>query len=388
MTPSVTIEMEGIVADLVGRGVDVVSMNAGEPDFNTPRHIMDACNDAMRSGHTHYCKVSGIPELREAICEKFLQDNDIRYSPDQIVVSTGAKQAVYNSVLAVCNPGDEVIIPRPCWVSYVEMVKLAGGVPVVVDTSEEDFILDLDRIAGAITPRTKAIMLNTPNNPCGVVYSRDSLLAVGEMAVKHGFYVIADEIYEKIIYGGAKHVSIAALSPEIYDRTITINGFSKAYAMTGWRLGYAAAPRDIARGMASLQGHITSNSTTFVQWAGVAALKGPQQELEDMRREFEERRDYLLKALRELPDITCPGADGAFYLMPNVSAYYGKQAPDGRRIEDSVQFCNYLLKNARVAIVPGAAFMSPDTVRIAYSNKIEELKKGVERIAKALSELK
>ena len=304
------------------------------------------------------------------------------------MVTTGAKQAVYETLQVLVDEGDEVIIPTPCWVSYTEMVKLAGGVPVFVKTRPGSFQLDVDAIRAAVTEKTKALILTTPNNPTGAVYTEEALRALGALAVEKDIYVVADEVYEKLLYNGKKHVSIASLSPEIYAHSVTINGFSKAYSMTGWRLGYLAAPPEIAKAAAKMQGHMTSCSTVFVQWAAVSALEGPQEDLEIMRREFDRRRIWLQDALREIPGIRCEDADGAFYLMPNVSAYFGKTAPDGSVIRDSGDFCSYILKAAHVAIVPGKAFESPEEIRISYSNSLENIQEAVSRMAKALKELK
>lgn len=385
ITPSATIELEGTVAELEASGVHIIGLNAGEPDFNTPENIQNACEAAMRAGKTKYISVTGIIELRKAICNKLQQDNGVSYQSNEIVVSTGAKQALYNTVLTICAPGDEVIIPTPCWVSYVEMVKLADGVPVLVDTTN-DFQLDIASIEKAITPKTKAIMINTPNNPTGAVYTEEALRRLGELAVQHGFYIISDEVYEKLVYNSRKHICVASFSEEIKSRCIIINGFSKAYAMTGWRIGYSASSPEIARGIASLQGHTTSNSTTFVQWAALEALTGQQDTIEFMRTQFDERRKYLLNRLNSMPGITCPNADGAFYLMPDVSAYYGKAA-NGMTIQNSIDFCSYMLEKAHLAIVPGAAFEAPDTVRIAYSNSMENIKEGMDQMECALAQL-
>ncbi|MDD2503822.1 MAG: pyridoxal phosphate-dependent aminotransferase [Clostridia bacterium] len=386
MTPSATIELEGTVAELKAAGVNVIGLNAGEPDFNTPENIVKACEKAIESGQTKYISVTGIMPLREAICKKLKKDNNVEYKPKEIVVSTGAKQALYNAVLTVCSSGDEVIIPTPCWVSYVEMVKLADAVPVLVDT-DENFQLDIAAIEKAITPKTKAIIINTPNNPTGAVYTEKGLYALGQLAVKYNFYVISDEVYEKLIYDGCKHICIASLSEDIKAHSIIINGFSKAYAMTGWRIGYSAAPLDVAKGIASLQGHTTSNSTTFVQWAALEALEGPSETIEFMRKKFDERRVYLLERLRNMPGITCSKADGAFYLMPDISSYFGKCNGD-KSIDNSIDFCNYMLEEAHLAIVPGAAFEAPKTVRIAYSNSLENIKEGMDNMEKALAKLK
>jgi aspartate aminotransferase len=325
--------------------------------------------------------------LREAICAKLERDNRVRYTPDQIIVATGAKQALYNAVLALVNAGDEVIIPTPCWVSYADMVRLAEAVPVFVKAKADTYALDLEAIEQAITSKTRAILINTPHNPTGAVYDQASLRSLGELAVKHQFYIISDEVYEKLIYDQAKHVCVAALSDEIYKRCIVVNGLSKAYAMTGWRLGYAAGPVDLIRGMAKLQGHTTSNSTAFVQWAGIEALAGPQDSIEQMRKEFDQRRVYLLAALNALPGVTCASAQGAFYLMPNISHYFGKKTPTGESINNSVDFSTYILKRAHVAVVPGQAFFAPETVRVAYSNSLENIKQAVERMGEALKEL-
>ncbi|MCC8194867.1 MAG: pyridoxal phosphate-dependent aminotransferase [Deltaproteobacteria bacterium] len=385
MTPSATIELEGTVAELEAQGVHVIGLNAGEPDFATPDNIQAACERAIAAGKTKYISVTGIAELKKAICDKLLRDNNVAYDPARIVVSTGAKQALGNAVMAICNPGDEVIIPSPCWVSYVEMVKLADGVPVIVPTDPETFQLDIAAIEKAVTPKTRAVMINTPNNPTGAVYTRESLQRLGELAIKHDFYIISDEVYEKLIYEG-EHVCVASLSKEIYERTIVVNGFSKAFAMTGWRIGYSASPRDVARAMASLQGHTTSNSTTFVQWAAVEALTGGEDTIVAMRKEFDERRKYLLQRLRAMKGVTCPEAKGAFYLLPDVSFYYGKKA-DGAVIKDSFDFCKYLLDDARLAVVPGAAFEAPKTIRIAYSNSLANITEGMDRMEKALAKL-
>lgn len=385
MTPSATIELEGTVAELKAAGVNVIGLNVGEPDFNTPENIVKACEKAIESGQTKYVSVAGIMPLRKAICRKLMEDNNVDYQPKEIVVSTGAKQALYNALLTICSPGDEVIIPTPCWVSYVEMVKLADAVPVLVDT-EKNYQLDIEAIEKAITPKTKAIIINTPNNPTGAVYEENSLNDLGRLAVKNNFYVISDEVYEKLIYDGSKHVCIASLSEDIKAHSIIINGFSKTYSMTGWRIGYSAAPLDIAKGIASLQGHTTSNSTTFVQWAAIEALEGSSDTIESMRKKFDERRVYLLERLRNMPGITCSNADGAFYLLPDVSSYFGKSAGD-KHIKDSFDFCSYMLEEAHLAIVPGAAFEAPKTVRIAYSNSIENIKEGMDNMESALVKL-
>ena len=386
MTPSATIELDGIVANLKADGVEVIGLNMGEPDFNTPEHISSACVKAIQEGKTKYVNVNGIPPLRDAICRKLMRENHVKYEPSQIVVSTGAKQALDNAVMAICNPGDEIIVPIPCWVSYIEMVKLADGIPILVDTDPKSFQLDLAAIDKAITPKTRGIMINTPNNPTGAVYTEGRLQALGELAVKNDFYIISDEIYEKLIYNNKKHVCIASLSEEIKEHTILINGLSKSFAMTGWRIGYSATPMDVARAISSLQGHTTSNSTTFVQWAAIEALEGPSDTIEFMRTKFDERRRYLVERLNSMPHISCFNVDGAFYLMPDVSDFFGKRFGKWV-IKDSVDFCAYILEEARVAIVPGSAFGAPNFVRIAYSNSLEAIRQGMDNIEKALARL-
>lgn len=387
MTPSATSELMADVQKMKADGHDVISLNAGEPDFPTPGKITEACKKALEEGKTKYAPIPGIIPLRKSICKKLKRDNNADYEPLQICVSTGAKQALFNAIMALIDPGDEVIIPTPCWVSYVEMVKFAHGIPILVST-DPDFSLNIKAIRDAVTPSTKAIIINTPNNPTGAVYSEHSLKQLGELAASDDFYIISDEVYEKLVYDKNKHICCASLSSEIYDHTIVINGVSKAYSMTGWRLGYSAAPKDIAAGLASFQGHVTFNSTTFVQWAAITALSECADEVESMHREFEKRRNFMYKELTAIPDVDCVMPGGAFYFMPDISAYYGKTSPDGKIIRDSAALCDYLLKNAEVAVVPGSAFYMPATIRIAYSNSMDNLKRGIEAISKALKELK
>lgn len=385
MEPSATSMLAGKVTDMIAAGENIISFNIGEPDFPTPQKIVSECIQSLNEGKTKYTAVSGIQSLKKAICEKLKVDNNLAYVPTQICVSTGAKQALYNAIMTICDPGDEIIILKPCWVSYIEMVKLAQGVPVLIPT-KSDYSLELDAIGSSITSKTKAIIINTPNNPTGSVYTKEELLAVGELAVKNGIYIISDEIYEKLIYDDLKHISIAELSDAIYERTITINGFSKAYSMTGWRIGYSAAPIEIANGITSFQSHVTSNSTTFIQWAAIAGLSECSEEIAIMRNEFLKRRDYMLKRLSSIPDIKCAKPGGAFYLMPDVSEYYRKSY-NGILIKNSHGFCEYLLDKAKIAIVPGDAFEMPNAVRFSYSTSIENITEGMDRIDAALSQL-
>lgn len=385
ITPSATCELEGVVSDMEAAGVDVIGLNAGEPDFDTPQNIREACKKALDEGKTRYINVPGLPALRKAVCEKLERDNGVIYKPGQICISTGAKQALNNAVMAVVNPGDEVIIPMPGWVSYVEIVKLVGGVPVCVDT-RPDFQLDLEAIEKAVTPRTAAVLINTPNNPTGAVYTRESLERLAALAVSHDFYIISDEVYEKLVYNGKEHVCAASLSEEAYEHTIIVNGMSKAFAMTGWRCGYTAAPEEIAAGISAIQGHTTSNSTTFVQWAALEALGHNEETVKEMVEEYARRKEYTYGRLTAMEGIRCADVDGAFYLLPDVSWYYSRKH-EGKEIEDSFGFCSYILEKAHVAMVPGGAFNAPKCVRIAYTNSMEKIREGLDRMEKALAEL-
>ncbi len=385
ITPSATTELDGRVNDMIAAGADVIKLNVGEPDFPTPKNICDACKKAMDEGRTKYVNVAGIPQLRREICEKLRRDDAVSYEPSQICVSTGAKQAINNAVMASVNPGDEVIIPTPCWVSYMEIVKLAGGIPVCVGCAD-DFQPDIKAIERAVTPRTAAILINTPNNPTGAVYTRETLEKLADLAVKYDLVIISDEVYEKLTYNGVKHVCVASLSKEAYEHTILINGFSKAYAMTGWRCGYSAAPKEYAAGISAIQSHSTSNSTTMVQWAAIEALRNNDDTVEAMTEEFSRRKDYVYGRLLAIPGITCENVDGAFYLLPDVSAYFGRKNKDAV-IVDAFDFCDYILSEARVAIVPGDAFLAPGRVRISYANSMENLTEAMDRMEAALAEL-
>lgn len=388
IVPSATFALISKVAELESQGFNIIGFNEGEPDFSTPSNICEAAKKAIDAGYTKYTEVGGILELRKAICEKLLFDNHATYSPKEIVVSTGAKQAINNAMLAICNPGDEVLLPIPCWVSYIEIIKLSSAVPVLVPTFEKDnFQLDVSCIEKAITSKTKAILLTNPNNPTGAVYTRENLEKLAELVLKHNLYVISDEIYEKLIYDGREHICFASLSPEIREHTVVINGFSKSYAMTGWRIGYSAAPLDISKGIGSLQGHTTSNANTITQYAALEALNGPQDCIPFMLNHYMERRDYLLKKLNSMHGITCADAQGAFYLMPNISYYYDKSF-NGKLIKNSAGFCDYILEQAHVCVVPGSAFEAPENMRISFAASIENIMKGMDRIEKAIALLK
>jgi aspartate aminotransferase len=351
-------------------GIDVCGFAAGEPDFDTPEHIKNAAADALSKGLTKYTPSSGIPELRQAIAEKFAADNHIEYKPSQVIVSTGAKQSCFNAILATCEPGDEVVIPSPYWLSYPEMVRIAGADPVFVQTKEQNgWKMTAEEFENAMTPRTKMVILNTPGNPTGSVYTREELEKLVEVAAEEDILILSDEIYEKLVYDETEHVSVASLSEEACKLTITVNGFSKAYAMTGWRLGYLGAPEAIAKAIDSIQSHSTSNPCSFAQYGGLAALRGDQQPVADMREEFNLRRDYMYGRLSSIGQITAVKPLGAFYILANIS----------RLSLTSQNFADRLLSKANVAVVPGAAFGDDRTIRLSYATSLDIIKKGMDR---------
>ncbi len=385
MKPSATIAVDARAKALVAQGIDLVNLTSGEPDFDTLPAAREGGIAAIKDGFTRYPPVPGIAELREAIAKKLKDDNGLEYKATQVVVSNGAKQSIYNALMVLIDPGDEVVIPTPAWVSYPEMVRLADGVPVTVDTQPNQYRLDKEKLEAAITPRTKAILLNNPSNPTGVVYTDAELRMVAELAVKHDLFVISDEIYEKLTYG-AEFISIASLGHEILERTITVNGFSKAYAMTGWRMGYAAANPQIAEAMSSFQSQVTSGASTISQKAALAALKGDQAPVEAMRVQFDRRRRYVADRLQRMPGVHLDGLpEGAFYIFPRVDELYRKAG-----VEGSVKFAEALLEKARVAVVPGLPFGSDRHIRISYARSLETLTEGMDRIeafARSLAEV-
>ena len=379
LTPSLTLAIDAKAKKLKAEGVDVCGFGAGEPDFDTPQPIKDAAAKALAEGFTKYTPSSGIPELRAAIAEKLKADNQLDYKPSQIILNCGAKHSCYNTILATCEAGDEVIIPAPYWLSYPEMVKLADATPVIVPTSEANgFKLKPDEFRDAMTPATKLVILNSPGNPTGLVYSREELQALSEVALEEDILILSDEIYEKITYDNTEHVSLAALSPEIYDLTITVNGFSKAYAMTGWRLGYVAAPEPIAAAIDSIQSHSTSNPTSFAQKGALAALKGDQSFVAEMVKAFAERRTYMYDRLTKISGIACVLPLGAFYMLPNISSF-GLTSTD---------FCTRLLEQQKVAAVPGIAFGTDAHMRLSYACSMENIQKGLDRIEAFCASLK
>lgn len=385
--PSPTLAMDARAKAMKAQGIDIVNFGVGEPDFDTPEHVKEAAIKAIRDGFTKYTPVGGIDELKEAIVEKFKNDNNLEYSKDEILVSCGAKHSLYNVAQALYGAGDEVIIPSPYWVSYPDQVLLNDAVPVFVKTYEEDsFMLRPDVLESKITKKTKAIILNSPSNPTGLTYDKKTLEAIAEIAVRHGIYVVSDEIYEKLVYDGVEHISIASLDKEIRDRTIVINGLSKSHAMTGWRIGFAAGPRDIIKAMTNIQSQSTSNPTSIAQKAAVAALTGPQDFISVMHAEFDKRRKFLVDGLNSIDGVRCLKPTGAFYVFPNVSRFYGRKAGQ-RQINSSLDIAMYLLEDSNVALVHGDAFGDDSYIRISYATSMENIKKGLERIREALSRL-
>ena len=387
MNESATIAMAKKARELMAQGVDVINLSFGEPDFQTPQYIKDAAKQALDDGYTFYTPVPGIPELRRAICDKLKRDNQLDFQPNQIVVSTGAKQALANVILSLVNPGDEVIVFSPYWVSYEEMVKLAEGVPVpLVGTRENDYKATAAQLEAAITPRTKLIMYSSPCNPTGAVFSRAELGAIADVLARHPqVYALADEIYEYINFVG-EHVSLAQF-PAVAERVITVNGFSKGYAMTGWRLGYLAARQDIATACDKMQGQITSGTCSITQRAGVAALAGGRASADEMAAAYRRRRDLVLGLVKDIPGLDTPTPSGAFYIFPEVSAYFGRTAPDGRTIHNSSDLALYLLNDAHVSSVSGEAFGAPECMRFSTAAADDKLVEAFRRIKESLAKL-
>ena len=388
ISPSITLAITAKANELKKQGVDVVSFGAGEPDFNTPENIINAAIKAMKDGKTKYTPAGGILELKETICQKFKKDNNLDYKPNQITVSTGAKQCLANAFMAILNPGDEVLIPIPYWVSYPELVKLADGVPVFVETKKENnYKYTVEDLEKAVTDKTKAILINSPNNPTGTIYNEDELLKIADFAKKYNLLIISDEIYEKLIYDNEKHVSIASLNEDAYNRTLVINGVSKTYAMTGWRLGYIAASEEITKIMTSIQSHMTSNVNTITQYATIEALNGPVEDLNNMVAEFARRRNFMIDKLNKINGVSIIKPSGAFYIMVNVSDYFNTEFK-GQKIESSLDFAKVLLDEEKVAVIPGAGFGLDDYIRLSYATSMDIIEKGIDRISTFLSKIK
>ena len=386
LAPSPTLAMQAKAKAMRAQGINVISFGAGEPDFDTPRRIKDAAIRAIDSGQTKYTEVGGIPELRAAVCQKLKRDNGLDYASDEVTVSCGAKHTLYNIVMTLVNPGDEVLIPSPYWVSYPEQVRLLGGVPVPVQTREATrFDLDPAELRRAVTPRTKMIILDSPGNPTGAVFSPEALAEVARLAVERDLWVVSDECYEALTYEG-RHVSIASLGSDIKARTIVVNTCSKAYAMTGWRIGYAAGPKAIIKAMTDVQSQVTSNPTSIAQWAAVEALSGPQEEIAKMAGEFDRRRRVIVEGLNAMPGVTCVMPKGAFYAFPNVSGLFGKRAKGGV-LRTSSDVCGFLLDEARIATVAGVDFGSDAHIRLSYATGLETIREGLERMDAAVRAL-
>jgi len=386
LTPSPTLVISAKARAMRAHGIDVLALSAGEPDFDTPEPIKAAAIRALREGKTKYTDAAGIPEVRAAVCQKLKRDQGLDYEPADTIVSVGAKHTLYNICAVLLDPGDEAIVPSPYWVSYTEQIKLCDAQPVIVPTDPaRGFQLDLEALRQAVTPRTKLLLLNTPNNPTGTVYGKRDLEGVAALALDRGFYVVSDECYESLAYEG-RTPSIAALGPEIKARTLVVNTCSKAYAMTGWRIGFAAGPRDVIQAMADFQSQCTSNPTSIAMWAAVEALAGPQDEVAKMVGEFDRRRRVIVEGLNRIPGIRCAMPQGAFYAFPDVSALFGRRWR-GRAIEGSAQAAAFLLEAARVAVVPGADFGADRHLRLSYACGLDTIHEGLARITSACAEL-
>jgi len=382
--PSPTLAIESKAKALKAQGIDVISFGAGEPDFDTPANIKEAGQKAIAEGFTKYCPVTGTPELKTAIIDKFRTDNAIEYRPEEIIVSCGAKHSLYNLFQAVLNPGDEIIVPAPYWVSYPDMALLAGARVRVIKTRETDgFKMSAEALRKAIRPRTKALVINSPSNPTGSTYTSDELNAIAQICIEKHILIIADEIYEKLVYDGFKFTSIASLSPQVRALTVVVNGVSKSYSMTGWRIGYAAGPGDIICAMANIQSQSTSNPTSISLKAATEALSGDQSSVETMRREFEQRRNYIVDRLNRIKGVKCFNPQGAFYVFPNVKKLLGKTY-GGTTITTTLELAEYLLEKAKIAVVPGEPFGAPGYLRLSYATSLNNITKGLDRFEQAI----
>jgi aspartate aminotransferase len=387
--PSITLAVTAKAAKLKADGIDVISFGAGEPDFDTPDHIKQAAQDSLAKNVGKYTDVAGLLPLRKAIAAELSAVHKVTLAPEQILVSAGAKHSLFNLFMALIDPGDEVLIPAPYWVSYPDMVMLAGGRPIILETrAEDDFAVTAEQVAAAITPRTRAIVLNNPSNPTGACYTKAQVEALAKVVVEKNLLVISDDIYRQLVYGGAQYHSIAAVNPQVAERTILVDGVSKTYAMTGWRIGYTAGPVPLIKAMAKIQGQSTSNPTHIAQIATLAALTGPQDCVATMRKAFDERRLEMVKLLRAIPGVNCREPKGAFYAFPDISAYVGKKTPEGSILDDDVQLCDWLVEVHKVAVVPGSGFGAPGFVRLSYATSMKNIQEGVARIAKGFATLK
>ncbi len=388
LSPSLTLAISAKAKAMKQAGESVVSFGVGEPDFNTPQHIIEAAKKALDNGHTKYTPSSGLLPLRKAICEKFKKDNGLDYEPSQIIVSNGAKHSIFNACYAVLEEGDEVIIPAPYWLTYPEVVKVCGATPVYIDCKKENkFKFTIEQLKAAITPKTKMLIFNSPSNPTGAVYTEEEVREIAKVCEQAEIFVLSDEIYEKLCYNGVKPYSIAACSEKMKELTITINGVSKSYAMTGWRVGYLAAPKDVAKAIDSFQSHATSNACSISQHATIEALSSPEAEIEEMRKVFDKRRERILSLIAEIDGVQAVEPDGAFYVMLVVGGLYGKKYGD-KVVDDSIAFADILLDAEKVATVPGISFGAPDCVRLSYALSDADIEEGLKRIKRFVSELK
>ena len=388
ISPSATEETSFLANQLKSQGLDIISFAQGEPDFDTPDNIKEAAISAIKAGFTKYTDVPGIPELRKAVAEKFKRENGIDYEPDQIIISNGGKQALYQVFRTICEAGDQVLIPTPCYVSYTEQIKLTGAEPIFFETKEENnFRPTFEEVLANLTPRVKAFIINSPNNPTGSVIEKEQLEKIAKFLVEQGVYIITDEVYEHLVYDGCTHISVASLGKKEKEMSIIVNSVSKTYAMTGWRVGYAAGPREIIKAMNNLQGHAAGNVNSIAQKATVEALNGSQESVVRMVKEYEKRREYLVKRLNQIKGVRCRYPDGAFYTFPNVTALYGKKY-DGNIIRSDVDVAKFFLNKAHVAVVPGLAFNYSGHIRFVFAKSMEEIKEGLDRIERAIKDLK
>lgn len=389
IAPSLTLEITAKAKKMKAEGISVIGFGAGEPDFNTPEYIINSAKKALDIGFTKYTPASGTVELKKAVCEKFEKDNGLKYEQNQIVISSGAKSSLYHAICAIIDDGDEVVLPSPFWLTYPELIKLAGGKCVYVQTKKENgFKMTAEQFEAVITDKTKCLILNTPNNPTGSVYSKEEIEAIAKVCEAHGVYVVSDEIYEKLVYGGEEHYSIAKCSDFMKEHTIIINGMSKTYAMTGWRIGYLAAPVEIAKAISSMQSHTTSNACSISQYASTTALVDPEGEkfISEMQKVFDQRRTLMIEILSKIPEIVCIEPKGAFYVFVDVSGLYGKTF-EGKVINGSLAFADAALKKG-VALIPGVAFGDDNCIRLSYAISIEDIKEGLKRFAQFIEELK
>ncbi|PJI07194.1 MULTISPECIES: pyridoxal phosphate-dependent aminotransferase [Clostridium] len=388
ISPSITLEITARAKQMKKDGDDIIILGAGEPDFNTPQNIKNAAINAINDGFTKYTAASGIEELKTAVAEKFKRDNNLTYSNSQIIISTGAKQCIWNVFQAILNPGDEVIVPKPYWVSYPELIKLTDGVPVFVfGTEENNFKYTRCILESVLTKKTKAILINNPNNPTGAVYTKDELVMIADFAKAHDLIIISDEIYEKFNYENDKYISIASISSDAYDRTIIIHGVSKTYSMTGWRIGYVVGNEKVIKLMSNIQSHTTSNPNSIAQYAALEALNGDQASVKIMVDEFKKRRDYIVEKVNDTDMLSCKKPQGAFYIMINISRMLGKVI-DGQVINNSIDFCKLLLKKGKIAVIPGDGFGVSNYIRISYAASMDSIKEGIKRIIKFTEDYK